>query len=89
MSLFLNGGQVTQTKPLKPFLFKLYAFRIFPEAENTAEQYVVAKAKSGVEPQWLEMRKVYPLSETKSRRNSCSWRPIKGTAGADDRLLSS
>lgn len=37
MSLFLNGGQVTQTKPLKPFLFKLYAFRIFPEAENTAE----------------------------------------------------
>lgn len=68
--------------------FSLYAFLIFPEAENIA-YCVVAGGKNGVEPLWLEMRKVYPLSESKSRGNSCSQRPIKGTAGADDRLLSS
>lgn len=62
---------------------------LFSQGQENIAYCAVAKGKNGVEASWLEMRKVYPSSERKSRRNSCSQRPIKGTAGADDGLLSS
>lgn len=79
---------VDTTSAAFSFFRKLYAFLFFPGVEKTA-YYVVAKGKNGVEPSLLKTRNVPQLSESKSWGNSCSWSWIKGTAGADDRLLSS
>lgn len=61
----------------------------FPRGRKKIAYCVVTKEKNGVESSWLEMRKVLQLSKSKSPGNLCNRSPIKGTAGADDRLLSS
>lgn len=66
--------------PLQPFLFrKLYASLFSQGQKNNNNNNVLyfAKGKDGVEPSWLQMRKVHHLSESESLGNSCSRSPIK------------
>lgn len=71
-------------------LWEALCLVIFPGPEKRNPTYcVVTREKDGVEPSWLEMRKVHHLSESESQGNSCSQSLRESTAGADDRLLSS
>lgn len=89
LASLLEGWQVIQQAFCSLFFLASKLYASFSQGQKKIAYCVVAKEKNGVESSWLEMRKVHQLSESKSQGNLCSQSPIKGTAGADDRLLSS